>query len=319
MMQEDFYKILGVEKTASDAEIKKSYRNLARELHPDTHKGDKVAEERFKKVSAAYAVLSDKKKRKLYDEFGVDGLRDGFNPEQWRRYGGGFPGGGRRAGGSPFGDQGVDFGGFSGFGGMEGIFETLFGGRRQGGAGRGHRQAEGWANVAQPKGPQIKSVLEIDLLDAVLGRELAILIPVDGQQKKLTVTVPKGVQDGKKIRLKGQGGKNPMGGESGDLILELKVRKDSVYKRDGYDLEKEELITIGQAYFGDVIEVETPWGKGKLKIPEGTQGGRRLRIKGQGVRTSNKNGDLYVRLHIKIPQNNDKKTIEIIKKLEKAY
>ena len=131
MSQEDFYNILGVQKGASKDDIKKAYRKLARKLHPDRNKDDKVAEERFKKVSAAYAVLGDQEKRKMYDQFGIDGLRDGFDQNAWRQYGGGFTNSRNSGAGNSGGFGGFDFGGFEGFGAMEDIFENLFGGQRR--------------------------------------------------------------------------------------------------------------------------------------------------------------------------------------------
>lgn len=309
-MSEDLYMLLGVGRDASEAEIKKAYRKLARELHPDKNKGNKEAEERFKKVSAAYAVLSDKEKKKLYDQYGIDGLRDGFDPEQWKRYGA------QAGGGAPYGG-GVDFGGFSGFGGMESIFETLFGGSAGGRRG-GRRSAWGQGMPAQ-KGPQIRSQLDVELMDAVLGRELGIVIPIEGERKSLKVRIPQGLETGQSIRLKGQGARSQMGGEPGDLIIEVSVKDDSVYTRKGNDLEKTETITVGQAYLGDTIEVETPWGKGRLNIPPGTQGGRRMRIRGHGIRKGEKKGDLFVAINIRIPEGRGEEVEEAVKNLEKLY
>ncbi len=307
-MQEDLYRVLGVSKDSTEGEIKKSYRKLARELHPDKNAGNKDAEERFKKVSAAYAVLGDKDKRKLYDDYGIDGLRDGFDPEQWRRYGG-------SPGGMPYGGDGADFGGFSGFGGMENLFETLFGG----GGRRGGRQRVHWnGGGAQMEGPQVKSELQIELMDAILGRELQIIVPVDGERKNLKVKIPRGIEDGQSIRLKGQGGQG-MYGRPGDMIIEVKTKKNQVYSREGMDLTKKETVTIGQAYLGGPIEVETPWGKGKVNIPAGTQGGQKLRLRGQGIRKGKEQGDLHVLVNIRLPEGRGEEVEDLIKKLEETY
>lgn len=317
MDSEDLYKILEVSRDASDAEIKKSYRRLARELHPDRNRNDKVSEERFKKVSAAYAVLSDKKKKELYDKYGVDGLRDGFDPNMWNQYGGyhgGWPGPGAHA----YGSNGeFDFGGFSGFGALEDIFENLFGGG-MGKRGRTGRAAGTRWNVAQG-GAQVKSTLEVELMDVVLGRELQIAIPIKGKRKSLKVKIPKGIESGKTIRLKGQGEESPNGGPSGDLLLEIMVKKDASYQRDGLDLTKKQNITIGQAYNGAVIPVETPWGSIKVTIPKGAQGGQRLRIKEKGMERGSKKGDLYIVLNITIPKSRSKRTKEAVAKLEEMY
>ena len=314
MNNEDLYRVLGIERGASQAEIKKAYRKLAREFHPDHNEGNKTAEEKFKKVSAANAVLGDEKKKKLYDEFGIDGLRDGFDAEKWRQYG---PHGVHH-GGSNFQQGGFDFGGFSGFGGMEDIFDSLFSGGR--GSGRVRTgKARRWAGGRIPKGHQVRSELEIEFLDAVLGRELQIVLHVQGEERKLKVKVPSGIEDGQKIRLKGQGGESPAGGERGDLILEVKIKKSEEYVRDGIDLMKIEKITVGTAYFGGSIDVETPWGKGKATMPRGTQGGQKLRIAGHGIRKKGKSGDLFVKVSIKIPKDNNKDTEALVKKLEEKY
>ena len=320
--REDLYRVLGVNEDASEGEIKKAYRKLARELHPDRNPDDPEAEERFKKVSAAYAVLGDKEKRKLYDQYGIDGLRDGFDPEMWKKYQGfgGARGGARGGGFHPEGSVGgFDFGGFSGFGSMEDIFETLFGG----GGGR-RTQRVRWSGGQggfgkQEDGPTVRSNLEVELLDAVLGRELDLMVPVGGETRRLKVKLPRGVEDGQGDRLKGQGGKSPSGGKPGDLLIEVSVKKDRVYERRGLDLEKSEPVTLKQAYEGGEIEVETPWGKGKVKLPEGTQGGARVRLRGQGVRRGDERGDLYIRVAIKVPKRRDEKARRAIEEVESLY
>ena len=185
--------------------LKKAYRKLARDLHPDRNKDNKAAEEKFKKVSAAYAVLGDEEKRKLYDQYGIDGLRDGFDPNMWKQYGGfgGGRNGGAGSGGFDFGGQGVDFGGFHGFGAMEDIFESLFGGRRRG---RSGRTGSHWGQGSE-KGPSVKSTLEVELMDAVLGRELEIVIPIEGERKKLKLKIPEGIESGKNNSSERAGGK----------------------------------------------------------------------------------------------------------------
>jgi curved DNA-binding protein len=314
MPAEELYEILGVGRTASAEEVKKAYRALARKHHPDRNQGKKDSEERFKKISAAYAVLGNEKKRKLYDQFGVDGLRDGFDPEMWKRYGGGA----RRAGaggGQPDGEQ-FDFGGFSGFGSLEDIFEGLFGGERK--RGRGRRGGVSWEDVPRP-GAQVRFVLEVELLDAVLGRELDIAMDVEGETRRLKVKVPAGIEEGQTIRLGGQGAKGRGGGQQGDLLLEVRVKGDQTYTRHGTDLERRVLVTLGRAYEGGEVEVETPWGKGKLKVPPRTQGGTRFRLKGHGIRKRGVSGDLYVRMDVRVPCGTDKETICAVEQLETLY
>ena len=316
MTNEDLYNVLGVSRNATKEEIKKSYRKLARELHPDRNKDNKEAEERFKKVSAAYTVLGDEEKRKIYDQYGIDGLRDGFDPSMWQKYGG--VGGGRNsnAGGFDFGGQRVDFGGFQGFGAMEDIFENLFGGRR--GRGRPGKSRASWGSGME-KGPSVRSKLEVELMDAVLGRELELIVPIEGEQKKLKVKIPEGIESGKTIRLKEQGGRSRHGGAPGDLMLEIVVRKDRNYERDGIDLIKKEKITVKEAYEGTQKEVETPWGALKVTIPPGTQGGSRMRLKGKGIKKGEESGDLYLLLVVQIPTKRDKKTKNAVEQLDKCY
>jgi DnaJ-class molecular chaperone len=308
VMNEDLYKVLELQRSASDADIKKAYRRLARKYHPDTNTNNPEAEEKFKQIAAAYAVLSDKKKKELYDKYGINGLRDGFDENQWRQYGGGS---------GSAGD--FNFGGFSGFGGMEGIFETLFGGSRARGRAGRVSGSPAWSTSGGQKGGDVKSKLDIDQLDAILGRELELLVPIGGQQKKLKVKIPRGIETGKSIRLKHQGNPGMFSGAAGDLILELNIRDNGPYRRQGNNLIREASITVPQAYFGDTISVETPWGEGKLKVPPHTQGGTRMRIKGHGIRKGEQKGDLLVQINVLIPETTDKKAEELIRKLEKLY
>jgi len=310
MPQEDLYEILGVSRSASAQEIKKKYRQLARELHPDRNKDDRSAEERFKKVSAAYAVLSDAKKRGLYDQFGADGLRDGFDPQQWspsRR-------GGPSSGAAGAGD--FDFGGFRGFGDMESIFESLFGQEAR----RGRRRPTRGPFPPNNPGATVQSTLEIDLDDAVLGRELSIGIDIGGGERRhLKVKVPEGVEDGQTLRLKGQGAASPDGGPAGDLLLEIRIRQDESYRRKGLDLYRVVPVTVGEAWRGGPIGVATPWGRLKITLPPRSQGGKRLRMKGKGVNRNGVQGDFYVQISIQIPLGDDAETASAIEALEKRY
>lgn len=312
MPAEDLYRILGVERNATEADIKKTYRRLARELHPDKNKGNKESEERFKKVSAAYAVLGNADKRKLYDKYGIDGLRDGFDPKMWEQ----AQGFGRRSGGA---EGPVDFGGFTGFGGMEDLFETLFGGAARGGMGaRGGRRVE-WRAEPRGKPVETRSHMEVDLLDAVLGREMQIVVPIEGERRSLKVKLPQGIESGKSIRLRGQGGAAGRRGGRGDLIIEIQVKENDIYTRKGLDLIKREDVTVGHAFFGGPLSVETPWGRGKINVPPGTRGGNRLRIRGHGVRSGGDAGDLYVQINIVLPEARDEGTEEAVRSLEARY
>ena len=314
MNTEDLYKILGIERGAKKEEIKRAYRKLARKLHPDRNKNDKKAEEQFKKVSAAYAVLGDDEKRSLYDKYGIDGLRDGFDPNMWRHYGGGGQRGfGNQNRSEERGFGGFEFGGFQGFGAMEDIFENLFGGR-----GRTRRNRENAWNK-EKKGSNVTSTLEVELMDIIHGKELQIIVPIKEERRQLKVKIPQGIGEGKNIRLKEQGAKSESGGPAGDLILEIKMRKDRNYERRGDDLYKKEKITVGEAYSGIAKKMETPWGEIKMTIPKGTQGGSTMRIKGKGIKRGNTQGDLYIQIAITIPTNREEKTKEAIERLEECY
>jgi curved DNA-binding protein len=313
MRNDELYQLLGVNKTANEVEIKKAYRKLARELHPDSNKGNKQAEEKFKKVSAAYAVLSDKKKRTLYDEFGLDGLRDGFDPQMYRKYAN--RGTGPR--GSTWGNsetQEYDLGGFEGFGALEDIFESLFGRKKEAG-----RRSQGEYDRGGKEVNETKYVLEVDFIEAVVGKEKQIQVNVDGEIKRLLVTLPQGVDSGKVLRLKGQGERKIGGSGNSDLLIEIRVKDDKKYEKIGMDLKKAQKLTIGQAYHGAQVPVETPWGKVNVTIPPKTQSGKVLRLKGQGIRNKKEMGDLYVVVHIQIPTKGTKEEEQLIEKLEKKY
>ena len=310
MADRDFYKILGVSREASPQEIKKAYRQLAKELHPDRNPDDKESEERFKDVSAAYAVVSDVEKRKLYDQFGEMGLREGFDPEAYQaatQGAGGF-------GGFDFGDI---FGGAArGRGGQAGRhvefdFEDLFGGR---GPGRG-------AYVRAPqRGADIGSEVTIDFRDAVLGctRELS-LRSAEGE-RTLKVRIPAGVRNEGKIRLRGQGGLGAHGGPAGDLVLKVKVRKHPYFSMRGKQLHVRVPVTPLEAYAGTKVTVPTPEGSVQLSIPAGSQNGSKLRLRGKGVQQKNKpKGDLIAHLEIVMPAGQSDEVEEALKTVEEAF
>jgi len=310
MADRDFYKILGVSREASPQEIKKAYRQLAKELHPDRNPDDKESEERFKDVSAAYAVVSDAEKRKLYDQFGEMGLREGFDPEAYQaatQGAGGF-------GGFDFGDI---FGGAARGGGgqagrhVEFDFEDLFGGRSPG---RG-------AYVRAPqRGADIGSEVTIDFRDAVLGctRELS-LRSAEGE-RTLKVRIPAGVRNEGKIRLRGQGGLGAHGGPAGDLVLKVKVRKHPYFSMRGKQLHVRVPVTPLEAYAGTKVTVPTPEGSVQLSIPAGSQNGSKLRLRGRGIQQKNKpKGDLIAHLEIVMPAGQSDEVEEALKTVEEAF
>ena len=245
MTDRDFYKILGVSREASPQEIKKAYRQLAKELHPDRNPDNKEAEERFKDVTAAYSVVSDVEKRKLYDQFGEVGLRDGFDPEAYQAATQGVGG----FGGFDFGDI---FGGASpGRGGgraghVEFNLEDLFGG---GGPGRGSRSRGSYARAPQ-KGADIQSEVTVAFREAVLGCTRELSLRSAGGDRTMKVRIPPGVRNDGKIRLRGQGGLGAHGGPAGDLVLKVKVKKHPYFSMRGKQLHVRVPVTPLEAYAG---------------------------------------------------------------------
>lgn len=284
-MAQDYYAELGVQRGASADDIRKSYRKLAAQLHPDRNPDNASAEARFKKVNSAYHVLTDAKKRKLYDEFGDEGLREGFNPDMARSYGRRTRGGG---GGPSIEDL---FGGGAGAGAGGGIgdmFGDLFGG------GRARRQPR--------KSPDVESEITIEFVSAVRGAELELSVQ-GGRSVK--VRIPQGAQDGDRLKVKGAGGSAHPSLPPADLRLTIHVKRHPYFERDGLDLTVELPISIGEAYFGDKVEVPTTDGSVQLKIPAHTQSGQLLRLRGKGVTRGKKVGDLYVRFMIQLPTSED--------------
>lgn len=288
-MAGDPYKELGVARGASADEVKKAFRKLAKELHPDKNPGDKVSEERFKRITAAFDLLGDAEKRAKYDRGEIDA--DGR--EQYRAPPGG---GGGRSGG--FGG----FGGSGGRGGFEDIdLEELFGAFGGGGrtAGRG-----GFGGGAG-KGQDVRATLDISLEDSIAGTTRRIQFS-DG--RTLDVTIPKGASEGQVIRLKGQGAPG-RGGQAGDALIELKIAPHPVFKRDGADLTMDLAVSVPDAVLGGKIQVPTPEGAVMMTIPKGSNSGKMLRLKGRGAYAGAKRGDLVARLVVTLPETPDDELI----------
>jgi DnaJ-class molecular chaperone len=287
---QDLYQELGVNRTASADEVRRAFRKLAKELHPDRNPGDKKAEERFKKLSAAFDILGDEDKRKKYDRGEIDA--DGR--ETMRGFGGGFPGGG--AGGNPFqnGFQGAQFEGVD----LNDILGEVFGARGGGGFG-GQR---GFGGGGERKGSDVRARLEIDLEDAIQGGKKRISFS-DG--RVIDVNIPKGAADGQVLRLKGQGAPGRAG--AGDALIELTLRPHPLFRREGDALVMDLPISVPDAVLGGKVEAPTPDGPVTLTIPKGSNSGGVLRLKGRGLPEpkSGKRGDLLARLMVTLPEAPD--------------
>jgi len=304
-MSVDFYKELGVARGATDDEIKKAYRKLAGQLHPDKNPGDKKIEARFKNVNRAYQALSDSEKRRLYDEFGEEGLREGFNSAAARAYRGG--GGGfrpRRSGGGPMNVEDM----FSspgseppGAGGIGDLFGDLFSRAGRRGSSPGFR------------GSDIASEVSVDFISALRGAELKLRLQDGGDE--ITVRVPPGAGDGDKVRIAGHGAP---GNPPGDLILNIRVAKHPHFERSGLDLYLDLPVTVGEAYRGAKVRVPTPDGAITLTVPKHAQSGQVARIKGRGVKRKTEQGDLYIRFQIKLPVSESEEIEAAVNALDAA-
>lgn len=329
MEQQDYYKVLGVQRSAGLDQIRKAYRKLARKHHPDVNPGNKQAEDKFKQISVAYEVLSDPEKRKRYDEFGEAGLASGFDPEQarayqkWRRQ--------SEQTGSSYRFQAGDFDDLFNFGDLGEFWRPGASGGRSAG-----------------RAQDTEAEMDIDFLDAVRGFQTTLTIQrpttcgecrgtgrKPGSRSQLCsacggsgsvvrpetvrVNIPPGAETGKRIRVPGKGGSAGRGAPAGDLFITPMVRQHPLLARAGRDLTMDLPITIGEALRGAVIEVPTPTGRVEVKIPPGVQSGQRLRIKGKGVQAHGRNpaGDLYLRLMIRAPKGGVPK--EVAERIDNAY
>ena len=273
--EKDFYKVLGVSKDVTEAELKKVYRKLAREFHPDSNPGNAAAEARFKEISEAYSVLSDKQQRAEYDQIRAMGGGARFTGGQ------GFPGG---AGGFP--------GGAAGF---EDVFSNLFGG---GGMGGGFG---GFGGFGPQRGQDITHRATIDFIDSIKGTTLKLNFERGGQ---VQVKIPAGIQDGQKVKVRGKGQPSPNGGEAGDLLVSVHVKPHPVFARDGNNLRVTVPVTFVEATLGATISVPTLGGDPvKLKVAPGTPNGRVLRVKGKGVELAKGTGDLLATVEIAVPSH----------------
>lgn len=272
----DPYTVLGVPRSATEAEIKKAFRAKAKTLHPDQHPGDKAKEEEFKRLSGAFEILGDAEKRAKFDRGEIDG--DG-NP---KGFAGGYPSSGGRweSSSSPFGAQGDPF---------EDILSGMFGGG-------GRRR-----NPGPQKGRDVRYRVEISFEDAVTGARRRMSM-ADGSA--LDVNIPAGITSGQTLRLKSQGHPSPNGGAPGDALLEVDVAPSQIWTRDGKDLRMALSVDLRTAVLGGTVEVRTPSGPVSLKVPAGSNTGSQLRLKGKGVQLAPP-GDLYVRIEIVLSDPKD--------------
>jgi len=280
LYEKDFYKVLGVDKKAAADEIKKKYRALARDLHPDKTKGDSAKEEKFKAVSEAYEILSDAKKRAEYDEARSLFERGGFRAPQ----GGGF--------------QGGDFHDVFGGGNPQDIFANLFGNAAR----RGPR-----------KGQDLQTEATITFRESVFGTTLDLRLATDrGQAQNISARVPTGVSDGAKIRVKGKGAQGEAG--PGDLFIQLHVKPHPIFSRKGENLTITLPVTFAEAALGADIKVPTMAGDDvTVRIAPGTPNGRTLRVKGRGITKGSTTGDLLVTVEVQVPQRVDGKALDALK------
>ncbi|MFZ4598592.1 MAG: DnaJ C-terminal domain-containing protein [Terrimicrobiaceae bacterium] len=292
----DYYQTLEVPKTAAPEEIKKAFRKLARKFHPDTAKDKKVAEEKFKEINEAYEVLGDPEKRKKYDEFGPDWQQTG-PPPGWQQRGAGPGAGGMRGG--PSGGVEFEFGGT----GFSDFFEQMFGGGSSGGRG-GYRSYE----ERPQRGEDVEADIMVTLEEALHGSTRPISFRRGDSQKieTYTVKIPKGIREGQRIRLAGQGGSGASGGGSGDLYLRVKLQRHPDFEVDGSDLVYDLEVPAWDAVLGCEVHVPTLQGRAKLKLPPGTPSGKKLRLPGMGLPIKDGNrGDLYAIVAITVPESVD--------------
>ncbi|TWT53897.1 Chaperone protein DnaJ [Rubripirellula amarantea] len=304
-MAEDLYQTLGVSRSATKDDIKKAHRKLALKYHPDKNPDDKAAQDKFKRIQEAYDVLSDEEKRAAYDRYGADFEKirgTGFNPG---------------AGGAA-GFEGLDleqiFGGGRGgnaqFDGFSDFFEQMMGGGAGGGA-RGGRPRQTRQPPAQ--GANLRHELEIPLEIAVRGGQTEFYLQSSSSSDKIAVNIPAGVETGTKIRLREKGQPSPNGGPPGDLILIIKVSDHPHFRRSGRNLELELPVSISEAILGAKVDVPTPAGTVTMTIPPGSSSGKRLRLKGQGVKQRDGSaGDLIVIVQVNVPETIDDESKKLI-------
>ncbi len=315
MDYKDYYNILGVSRDASQDEIKKKYRKMAAKFHPDKNPNNKKAEAKFKEIGEAYEVLKDPEKRKLYDQVGHDWKnyqQAGANPNDfnWSQYGDGqrvnvnfeeMFAGGQQSGGSPFSS----------------FFETIFGGGQGNGGSYGRGGQQGYTRSrAQQRGRDTEAEIQISLDDVVSGVEKQLQI----NGEKVKVKIPAGIEDGKRLKLRGHGQASPLGGPKGDLYLKVKINIPEGFERKGRDIVQTLPLDLYTALLGGELKVQTLEGKVKLNIPPETPNGKVFRLAGRGLpefKKSSARGNYFIKAEIQLPENLTEKEKELFKELAK--
>jgi curved DNA-binding protein len=301
----DYYKILGVDKSASEKDIKSAYRKLARKHHPDLNPNNPDAEKQFKQVNEANEVLSDPEKRKKYDKYGENWQhseayeQQAKQQSQQRSYGGG-------GGGAQQGFDGFDFGGGGG-GDFSEFFNSMFGGGPAGGGGRSQRY----------RGQDMNAELQLNLRDILESKKQTITV----NGKNIRLTIPAGIENGQTIKITGHGGQGSSGAPAGDLYIKFAIPEDAEFKRVGSDLYRTVNLDLYTAVLGGEITADTLTGKVKLKVPPGTQPGTKVKLKGKGVpvyKKDNQFGDLYLTYNIQVPTQLTPKQQELFEELAKS-
>jgi curved DNA-binding protein len=309
----DYYETLGVSKTATEDEIRSAFRKLARKYHPDVAKDKKSAEEKFKQINEAYEVLSDPEKRRKYDQLGANWNQPGgFQPPpDW---------GGQRPGGGSYrhfgGDGGVEFE-FGGTG-FSDFFEAFFGGGRGSSAFGGFGQRPAGAE----RGNDVEADIMVPLEEALHGATRTVSLRRAGAKKVETyqVKIPRGVREGQRIRLAGQGEAGERGGKSGDLFLRVRLARHPDFRVEGSDLIHEAKIYPWQAVLGTELEVPTLEGHVRLKVPPGTRSGQRFRLRERGLPSSSgARGDLYVEVQVEVPKKITERERELWRELARLH
>jgi curved DNA-binding protein len=294
MTAKDPYEILGVPRNATQEEIKRAYRRLAKQYHPDRNPGDKSAEQRFKEVQAAYEVLGDPERRAQYDRFGAGGPRPEFHTWTTSHV--------------PF--EGIHFD-FGSLGDLTSIFEQFF--QRATGASAGPRAA----GRTKARGPDLEYEVELSFEESLRGTTREIVLTGDGHQERLEVRIPAGVEDGQRIRVRGKGQPGP--GGRGDLMIRCRVRPHPYFRREGLDILLDLPLTLTEATLGAKVDVPTPDGRASVTVPPGTPSGTKLRLRGHGVRDtrSGARGDLLAVVKIVPPRTLSPRARELLAELDR--